>query len=125
MNKVLIVEDEEILVKVLREKFIKEKFEVKVATDGDMALPRAKEFRPDIVVLDLILPKKDGFEVLKDLKSDSDLKNIPVLILSNLGQDEEIKKGLSLGAANYFVKTQHSIREVVEEVKRCISKSRS
>lgn len=115
--KVLIVEDEEILAKVLEEKFKDEKFEVRIAIDGEVVLAEAKSFKPDIIVLDLILPKKDGFEVLKELKSNAILKQIPVVVLSNLGQDEEIKKVLSLGAVDYFVKTQHPIKEVVEKIK--------
>src|SRR3989344_6181112 len=117
MNKVLIVEDEDILAKVLEEKFQDEKFEVAVAGDGELALELAKSFKPNVIILDLILPKKDGFDVLRDLKSHPELKQIPVVILSNLGQDEELKRGLALGAADYLVKTQHPIKEVVEKVK--------
>jgi|SRR3989344_4094413 len=115
--KVVVVEDEEILGKVLKEKLEKEKFKVSLATDGEAAVPLISDVVPDIVILDLILPKKDGFEVLKELKASPNLKQIPVLVLSNLGQDEEIKKALSLGAIDYLVKTQHPIKEVVEKVK--------
>ena len=115
--RIVIVEDEEILLKILVEKFQQEKFEVFSAINGEEAILVTKKVNPDIVVLDIILPKKDGFEVLKELKSDANLKQIPVLVLSNLGQDEEIKKALSLGAIDYLVKTQHPIKEVVEKVK--------
>ena len=124
MNKVLIVEDEDILAKVLEEKFQDEKFEVAVAGDGELALELAKSFKPNVIILDLILPKKDGFDVLRDLKSHPELKQIPVVILSNLGQDEELKRGLALGAADYLVKTQHPIKEVVEKVKAQLMKGR-
>lgn len=77
-----------------------------------------KSFHPDLVLLDLILPKKDGFEVLQELKADPGLKQIPVVVLSNLGQDEEIKKALDLGAVDYLVKVQHPINEVVEKVRK-------
>lgn len=116
--KILIVEDEEILLKVLQEKLEKEKYKVELVVDGAEVLRRAKSFRPDLILLDLILPNKDGFEVLKELKLDSGLKLIPVVVLSNLGQDEEIKRALQLGAVDYLVKTQHPINEIVEKVKR-------
>lgn len=122
--KILIVEDEEILAKVLREKFEKEKFTVKLAMDGEVVLPAAKTFCPDLIILDLILPGKNGFEVLQELKSDSELKSIPVVVVSNLGQDEEIKNALNLGAVDYIVKTQHPINEVVEKVKRQLLKGK-
>ena len=115
--KIVIVEDEEILIKVLREKFEKEGFKVSLAADGVEAVSVIKKAKPDIVLLDLVLPKKDGFEVLEELKSSGDLKMIPVIILSNLGQDEEIKRALKLGAVDYLVKTQHPINEVVEKVR--------
>lgn len=114
--KLLIVEDEEILIKVLEEKFKQEGFEVKIAQDGEVVLSITKDFHPDLILLDLILPKKSGFEVLKELKADPELKIIPVIILSNLGQDEEIKQALGLGAKDYYVKAQHPIKEVVEKV---------
>ena len=117
MKKVLIVEDEGILAKILQEKFKDQGFAPEVAADGEAALPVARQFRPDIIVLDLILPKKDGFAVLEELKADPSLQPIPVIILSNLGQEDEIKKGLSLGAADYLVKAQNPIKAVIEKVK--------
>lgn len=115
--KILIVEDEEALAKVLEEKFQNEEFKTAIARNGEAVLPLAKSFQPDIVILDLILPKKHGLEVLKELKSDAELKTIPVIVLSNLEGDEDIKKALSLGAADYFVKTQHPLKEIVEKVR--------
>lgn len=117
MSKVLVIEDEEILAKILQEKFKAADFESEIAGDGDVALSIARKFMPDIIVLDLILPKKDGFQVLKELKANSDLKKIPVIILSNLGQEEEIKRGFDLGAADYLVKAQNPIKAVIERVK--------
>lgn len=117
--KLVIVEDEEILQSVLKEKFEEAGFEVFVAADGEAALSMIQKVNPKIVLLDLLLPKKDGFAVLKELKDNSVTENMPtVIILSNLGQDEEIKKALALGAKDYFVKTQHPIKEIVEKVKK-------
>src|SRR3989344_1705671 len=120
--RIVIVEDEKILLKILEEKFREEKFEVFSAMDGEEALVVIKDASPDIIVLDIILPKKDGFKVLEELKLDVKLKQIPVMVLSNLGQEEEINKALSLGAAGYLVKTQYPIKEVVEKVKDQIAK---
>src|SRR3989304_836555 len=102
--KLLIIEDETDLAKVLQEKFEKEDFTVKIAFDGEASMEAIRKFRPDIVLLDLLLPKKDGFQILEELKNDAELKNIPVIVLSNLGEDEEIKRALSLGAKDYYVK---------------------
>ena len=114
--KILIVEDEDVLSLVLEEKFKSEGYDVMIAKDGEEAQPKIAKFKPDIVLLDLILPKKGGLEVLESLKADSELKIIPIVVLSNLEGDETIKKALSLGAADYFVKTQHPIGEIVEKV---------
>lgn len=115
--KILIAEDEEILKRVLQEKFEKEKFTVALIDDGERVLLGAKSFSPDLILLDIMLPKKDGLAVLEELHADPELSRIPVIILSNLGDDEKIKKALSLGAVDYLVKTQHPINEVLERVK--------
>lgn len=117
MHKIVIVEDEEALARVLKEKFEGEEFTVELAMDGKVALPIIQKMRPDLVLLDLMLPKRDGIDVLKDIKADRDLENLPVIVLSNLDGDEDIKQAISLGAKDYFVKSQHPIKEVVEKVK--------
>lgn len=115
--KILIVEDEEVLSKVLREKFENEGFETEIATDGEMVMDMVKKTKPDLVLLDLLLPKKLGREVLKEMKLDIEVKDVKVLVLSNLDDDQDIKTALSLGAVDYFVKTQHPLKEIVEKVK--------
>ncbi len=123
--KVLIVEDEEALRKVLQEKIQDSGFEAFTAKDGDEAWNMAKSKNPDIILLDLILPKRNGFEVLGMLKQDPELKDIPVIVLSNLSEDENLKKALAMGAEDYFVKVQHPINEVVEKIKdHLLQKSR-
>jgi DNA-binding response OmpR family regulator len=122
--KILIVEDEQILIKVLKEKFEEEKFEVMAVVDGENILPIAKKFRPDIILLDIVLPKINGLDILANLKSDENLKMIPVIMLSNLDGDEKIKQALSLGAVDYMVKTQHPINEIVEKVSEHILKAK-
>jgi len=115
--KVLIVEDEEALRKVLQEKMEHSGFETYAAKDGDEGWEMAKSKDPDIILLDLSMPKKNGFDVLALLKQDPEVKDIPVFILSNLGEDENLKKALDMGAEDYFIKAQHSIGEIVEKVK--------
>jgi DNA-binding response OmpR family regulator len=122
--KILIVEDEQVLSKVLKEKFEKAGFETKVSSDGEIAILDSKSFLPEIIVLDLVLPKKSGFEVLKAVKADPETKMIPVIVVSNLGEDSDIKQALNLGAKDYFVKSQHPINEIVEKVKVAITESR-
>lgn len=115
--KILIVEDELALARVLQMEVEEAGAEVEVAGDGDEALQKAKSFMPDLILLDLLIPKKDGFEVLREIKADIALKHIPVVVVSNLGQDDDIKKALKLGAIDYFVKTQHPLKEVIEKIK--------
>lgn len=117
MHKIVIVEDEEALARVLKEKFEDEEFEVELAMDGKVALEIIQKTNPDLVLLDLMLPKRDGIEVLRDIKADQELKRLPVIVLSNLDGDEDIKQAIALGAKDYFVKSQHPIKEVVEKVK--------
>ncbi|MCX6739539.1 MAG: response regulator [Candidatus Parcubacteria bacterium] len=118
--KILIAEDEESLVKVFREKFEREKFTVEFVMSGDMVLPTAKKFMPDIILLDIILPKKTGLVILKELKAEPDVKHIPVIMISNLDGDEQIKESIKLGAIDYLVKSQHPINELVEKVNNAL-----
>jgi two-component system, OmpR family, response regulator VicR len=122
--KVLIVEDEDILARVLKEKLEKANFSIKISSDGEEALSDIKSFKPNIILLDLMLPKKDGFEVIKEMKEDITSKRIPIIIISNLGDDESVKKGLKLGAVDYFVKSEHPINEIVDKVKGAMLKGK-
>ena len=115
--KILIVEDEEVLALVLKEKLELDHFEVQTAVDGEAGLAAVGSFRPDFILLDLVMPKKTGMEVLEELKASPQFKDIPVIVLSNLDTDADIKKALALGALDYFVKAHHPINEIVEKVK--------
>jgi len=117
MNKILIVEDEEFLIRALKDNLEAERCVIDIATNGDEAIKRIQKNRPDIILLDLLMPKKDGFHVLKEVKKNPEWKLIPVIVLSNLGGDAEIKRALEIGADDYFVKSQHPIEEVLEKVK--------
>ena len=118
MKKILIAEDEDILLNVLKDRFEAEGWKVSVATDGEGAVKAIDKTKFDMVLLDLLMPKKDGFEVIKEVRSNPEHKTLPIIVLSNLGGDEDIKKALELGANDYFVKTQHPMSEIVEKAKK-------
>ena len=114
---ILIVEDDKFLRELIAKKLIKENFEVSEAIDGEEGIKKVKSEQPDLVLLDLILPGIDGFEVLSKMKEDSSLVSIPVIILSNLGQKEDVEKGLKLGAADYLIKAHFTPGEIIDKIK--------
>jgi len=118
MKKILIAEDEEILLNVLKDRFEAEDWKVTAAKNGEEAMTAISKTSFDLVLLDLLMPKKDGFQVLQEIKNNPELNNLSVIVLSNLGGDDDIKKALALGAKDYFVKTQHPMSEVVEKAKK-------
>ena len=115
--KVAIVEDEPFLASMYKAKFEMEGFEVLRAADGLEGLEIIKKENPDIVLLDIVMPKMDGFDVLTSLHSDAKVARIPVIILTNLGQRSDIEKGLKLGAVDYIVKANYTPAQVVVKVK--------
>jgi DNA-binding response OmpR family regulator len=115
--KILLAEDDEVLSKVVHEELIEAGFESFQAYDGEASLQLAREKKPDLILLDVLMPKKNGFDVLEDLKKSLETKEIPVIMLTMLGSDDDIKKGLRLGANDYIVKSQHALPEIVEKVK--------
>lgn len=117
MKKVLIVEDDKFLRELLARKLREAEYEVLEAIDGEEGFKTIKEKKPDLVLLDLILPEIDGFEVLERKKRDPEIEKIPVIILSNLGQREDIERGLKLGATDYIVKAHSTPAEIVEKVR--------
>lgn len=114
--KVLVVDDEEALLDIAMQELKFKKYNVEGARDGEEALEKAKIFKPDIMILDIELPKKSGLEVLQEIKADPEIKNIRVVIVSNFSDKETVQKGLSLGAENYFVKTDYSMFKIIEKV---------
>ncbi|OHB17466.1 MAG: hypothetical protein A2749_01565 [Parcubacteria group bacterium RIFCSPHIGHO2_01_FULL_45_26] len=116
-KKILMVEDDRFLREIAAKKLEVEGFVVISATGGTEALEYlGKNGKPDIIILDLILPGMSGFEILEKVKQDENLKNIPVIILSNLGQEEDIEKAKKLGAADYLVKAHFSFAEIVQKI---------
>lgn len=120
--KILLIEDDPFLLSMYNTKFELENFEVNIADDGEKGLKAAIENVPDIVLLDIVLPKMSGFEVLKNLKLDDKTKNVPVILLTNLSQKDEVEKGVELGASDYLIKAHFMPSEVVEKIKKLVNK---
>lgn len=96
-------------------------FDVQVADDGRIGVDKVREFKPDIILTDILMPEMDGFEVIKIVKGDPETKDIPILIMSNLGQEDHIQKGLEMGAMGYIVKSQYTPSKVVEKIKEILA----
>src|SRR3989344_2868400 len=114
---VLIVEDDEVLLRVLYLFLKRAGYTIATATDGESAVKIIQRLKPNIILLDLLLPKMDGFDVLRILKADPKLKNIPVVVLSNLGDNADIAKAKSLGANDYFIKANTDLAVILEKIK--------
>ncbi|MDP3990893.1 MAG: response regulator [Candidatus Nealsonbacteria bacterium] len=121
-QKILLVEDEKALQKTLGDVLEGEGYEVLKALDGQAGLALAKKEKPDLILLDLILPKLHGFEVLKQLKANEATKDIPVIILTNLESMGDIEKAIELGAKTYLVKANYSLEEVIDKIKKALGK---
>lgn len=117
-EKILIIEDEESLVAALSDRLIKEGYEVRTAVTGDEGWEKVNSERPDLVLLDIVMPVVDGWEVFKRINdsADSVVNSIPVMIISNLGDSEDIQKGVKMGAVDYLLKADFSLDQVVEKI---------
>lgn len=121
MQTILIIEDEPILQKALSVALQQAGYEIKSALEGETGLKLAKEIKPNLILLDLILPKMDGFEILSELKKDESVKDIPVIILTNLESSQDIERALVLGAKTYLVKANYDLKDVIQKVKENIA----
>ena len=117
MKKILFIEDEPTLQKTVGQVLEQEGYEIKSALDGEIGLELTKREKPDLILLDLILPKLDGFKVLEKLKKDETTKNIPVIVLTNLESESDVERALELGATAYLVKANYELEEVIKKVK--------
>ena len=115
--KVLVAEDDKFLGNAYRVKLTKSGFDVQIATDGDEALAILQKFTPDLILLDLVMPKRDGFSTLGEIKKNPALKNIPIIVASNLGQKEDLDKAKALGANDYIIKSDMSMDALVQKIK--------
>lgn len=120
MKKILLVEDDPFLVDIYITKLSKEGFEVLVAQDGQEALNKLKEQKPDLMVLDIVLPQIDGWAILRKIREESRLKNLKVIVLSNLGQKADVERGRRFGVEKYLIKAHFTPSEVIEEIKKTI-----
>ena len=125
MKQILLVEDDPFLIDIYTTKFKEEGFSVEVANDGEEGLRKLKEGEGneekfDLLVLDIVLPHVDGWEILKEIKASEKLKNLKIVILSNLGQKGEVEKGVKLGATKYLIKAHYTPSEVVAEIKQLL-----
>ncbi|HUV81210.1 MAG TPA: response regulator [Patescibacteria group bacterium] len=119
-KSILFIEDESALQKTFGEILTQEGYSMISALDGELGLKLAKEKKPDLILLDLILPKIHGFDVLKKLKEEGETKDIPVIVLTNLERLEDVGKALELGAATYLVKSDYSLEEILEKIKKVL-----
>ena len=116
IKKILVVEDDYFLSSLLRNRLQKDGMSVTIAKNGEEAIKVLENFKPDLILLDIILPGKSGFEVLEEIQSSPQIQNAPVMIISNLGQEGDIEKGKGLGAVEYFVKARTSIDDLIKKI---------
>jgi len=120
---ILVAEDDKMYAKVYQNKLTKEGYTVTVVSNGTEAIKMAKEIHPDLILLDLIMPEMDGFEVLKKIKEDPVTKDVKVVVMSNLGQDSDIIRAKALGSVDYFVKANVSIMDVMTKIRTYVDES--
>ena len=121
-KKILIVEDEETLQKALSQYLQEEGFDILSAMDGEKGIELAKLKKPDLVLLDIILPKKDGFQVLEEIKKNESTKSIPVILLTNLESMDDIQKAFDKGATTYLVKSEYKLEDIVKKINETLKK---
>ena len=121
--KILLIEDDPFLLSMYSTKFEIENFQVESAEDGEKGLELALKSDPDIILLDILMPKMNGFEVLEKLKTNEKTKHVPVILLTNLNQKDEIERGMSLGADDYLIKAHFMPTEVVDKIKKVIARN--
>ena len=121
-KKILLIEDEEIMLNLLQRKLTQENYEVLIARDGQEGLEVMEKELPDLVLLDIIMPKKGGFEVMEEMAKIKELKKIPVIVISNSGQPVELDRAQKLGAKDWLIKTEFDPQEVIDKVVKQIGK---
>lgn len=119
-KKILLIEDDPFLVDIYTTKLKESGLSVEVATDGEMGLLKLREGKFDLLVLDIVLPNMDGWQILREIGKDEKFRNLKVFVFSNLGQKEEVEKGLELGVVRYFIKAHFTPKEILEEIKKAL-----
>ena len=124
-KKILIIEDEEFVRELYEETLQRAGFSIVTAIDGNEGFSKVISEKPDLILLDIMLPKMNGLDMLKKIKKKETVKNIPVILLTNFSQESVIKEGFSLGAAGYLIKADYTLEKIVEEINKFIKKSAS
>lgn len=119
-KKILLIEDEKTITDVLSKRLAREGYQILAAENGEEGLRTMREKKPDLILLDIIMPRMGGFEVMEEMNKDPELKKIPVIIVSNSGQPVEINRAQKLGAKDWLIKTEFDPQEVVEKIKKQI-----
>lgn len=120
---VLLIEDDNLMVRMYQDKFTGDGYQVNVALDGEEGLAKLKKEKPVLILLDVMMPKMNGFEVLEKIKADPDTKKIPVILLTNLSGEDDAKKGLEMGAVAYLIKSDYTPDQVAAKVKEILAAS--
>lgn len=121
MSKILVAEDDVYLANAYRVKLTKAGFDVKIASDGQEALDTLPTFSPNIILLDLVMPRKDGFTALAEIRAKNEWKTLPIIIASNLGQKEDIEKGMRLGATDFIIKSEMPLNDLITKINTLIA----
>lgn len=121
-KKILIIDDEKLIVKAFQDHFVREGYEIEVAYDGEEGFTKAKEFKPDLILLDILMPKVDGITLLKDLKNSPETESIPVVMITNLEGEENIEQTNKLGSLVYLIKSNHDLSAVSEKIREIFKK---
>lgn len=124
MKKILLIEDDKFISEMIVRKLKEAGLIVDLASDAETGMVKVQEDKPDLILLDIVLPGMDGYECLEKLKADKESSSIPVLILSNLGQKDEFERGLKLGAKDFWVKAQHDLDEIVQKAKQILGETK-
>jgi len=124
-KKILLIEDDPIIIRMYKIQLKKSGYEVAVAGTGKEGLEKSSSEKPDLIVLDLVLPEMDGFKVLEKIKNNPQTKHIPVVVLSNLGKEANIQRGVDLGASAYLIKAQLKPSQVLEKIKQILNSTKN
>jgi len=124
MKKILFIEDEAVMQKAVSEFLGAKGYEVISALDGELGINMAKNYSPDLILLDIVLPKKSGFDVLRDLKNDEKTKSVPVIVLTNLSQMDDVSKMMDMGITTYLVKSDQSLQDILRVIDQTLGVSR-
>ena len=119
-KKILVVEDDRFLRELITQKLVREGYEISEAADGEEGVKKAEEIKPDVILMDLILPGIDGFEAISKIKEKPELENVPIIILSNLGQRDDVERGLKLGAVDFLIKAHFTPGEIIEKIEKVL-----